>query len=127
VPQTVVLDRDAELGIGEVHPRDEAVVVEDAELCHRRGQAAADHQQPQARLLGRFRQPVRQFRLLAGTGAALADDRRRINRLVAAGWVIVHVTLEDLRRPAQVLARIRAMRAQRLRAMEPRRMPSTQS
>jgi very-short-patch-repair endonuclease len=37
-----------------------------------------------------------------------AADRRRLNRLTAAGWRIVFVTAEDLRRPAQLLARITA-------------------
>lgn len=45
---------------------------------------------------------------------AFLDDRRRLNRLVAAGWVVLHVTSDDLRRPERLLARIRALRAQRL-------------
>jgi len=48
--------------------------------------------------------------------AAFLDDRRRLNRLNAAGWVVRHVTAEDLRRPEWLLARIRALRAQRLAA-----------
>lgn len=37
-----------------------------------------------------------------------ARDRRRLNRLHAAGWRVVFVTAADLHRPAEVLARIRA-------------------
>ncbi len=37
-----------------------------------------------------------------------ARDRRRLNRLQAAGWTVVFVTAADLHRPAQVLATIRA-------------------
>jgi hypothetical protein len=45
---------------------------------------------------------------------AFLDDRRRLNRLVAAGWTVVHVTVEDLRRPERLVARIRRLRASRL-------------
>ncbi len=45
---------------------------------------------------------------------AFLDDRRRLNRLDAAGWLVVHVTVEDLRRPDLLIARVRALRAQRL-------------
>lgn len=45
---------------------------------------------------------------------AFLDDRRRLNRLVAAGWLVVHVTFDDLRHPDRLLARIRAVRARRL-------------
>ncbi len=45
---------------------------------------------------------------------AFLDDRRRLNRLIAAGWVVLHVTLDDLRHPDRLLVRIRALRAQRL-------------
>ena len=45
---------------------------------------------------------------------AFMDDRRRLNRLVAAGWVVLHVTAEDLRHPEGLLARLRALRASRL-------------
>jgi very-short-patch-repair endonuclease len=51
---------------------------------------------------------------------AFLDDRRRLNRLVAAGWVVLHVTLDDLHRPDLLVARIRALRAQRRAAMETR-------
>ena len=36
-----------------------------------------------------------------------AKDRRRINRLQAAGWTVVFVTAADLHRPAQLLATLR--------------------
>lgn len=49
-----------------------------------------------------------------GDRRAFLDDRRRLNRLNAAGWVVIHVTLEDLRRPDRLTARIRAARARRL-------------
>ena len=42
-----------------------------------------------------------------------ARDRQRLNRLVAAGWVVLHVTAADLRRPDQLVARVRALRAAR--------------
>ncbi len=37
-----------------------------------------------------------------------AADRRRLNRLTAAGRRVVFVTAEDLRRPQQMVARIAA-------------------
>ncbi|MGY1591275.1 endonuclease domain-containing protein [Geodermatophilus sp. SYSU D00708] len=37
-----------------------------------------------------------------------AKDRRRLNRLQAAGWTVVFVTASDLHRPAQLVATIRA-------------------
>jgi hypothetical protein len=49
-----------------------------------------------------------------GDRRAFLDDRRRLNRLNAAGWLVIHVTLEDLRRPERLAARIRAARARRL-------------
>lgn len=51
---------------------------------------------------------------------AFLDDRRRLNRLVDAGWVVVHVTVDDLRDPERLLARIRAVRARRLAEMRAR-------
>lgn len=48
-----------------------------------------------------------------GERRAFLADRRRLNRLVAAGWVVLHVTLEDLRDPGRLVARVRALRAQR--------------
>ncbi len=38
-----------------------------------------------------------------------ARDRRRLNRLQAAGWTVVFVTAADLHRPAEVLTRLRAV------------------
>lgn len=35
-----------------------------------------------------------------------ARDRRRLNRLQAAGWRVVFVTAEDLRRPDELVARV---------------------
>jgi very-short-patch-repair endonuclease len=40
-----------------------------------------------------------------------AKDRRRLNRLVAAGWTVLHVTAEDLRHPAALIARLKGMLA----------------
>lgn len=37
-----------------------------------------------------------------------ARDRRRLNRLVAAGWTVIHVTAADMRDPDGVVARVRA-------------------
>lgn len=51
---------------------------------------------------------------------AFLHDRRRLNRLNAAGWVVLHVTLDDLRRPELLLARVRALRAQRLATADTR-------
>jgi very-short-patch-repair endonuclease len=45
---------------------------------------------------------------------AFLDDRRRLDRLDAAGWVVLHVTVDDLRRPELLIARVRALRARRL-------------
>ena len=45
---------------------------------------------------------------------AFLDDRRRLNRLDAAGWVVLHVTVDDLRRAEVLIARVRALRARRL-------------
>lgn len=41
--------------------------------------------------------------------AQFAKDRRRLNRLVAAGWRIIHVTAADLRRIDELVARVRAV------------------
>lgn len=38
-----------------------------------------------------------------------AKDRRRLNALVAAGWTVLHVTAEDLRDPAALVARVRGL------------------
>ena len=45
---------------------------------------------------------------------AFLDDRRRQNRLAAAGWFVLHLTLDDLRHPERLAARIRILYAQRL-------------
>lgn len=45
---------------------------------------------------------------------AFLDDRRRQNRLTAAGWIVVHVTVEDLRDPRRLLSQLRHLYAQRL-------------
>ena len=49
-----------------------------------------------------------------GGRRAFLDDRRRLNRLAAAGWVVLHVTVDDLREPERLAARVRALRSQRL-------------
>ena len=41
-----------------------------------------------------------------------AADRRRLNRLLAAGWRVLFVTAEDLRRPEELLARVVAALAE---------------
>ncbi|MGY2130004.1 DUF559 domain-containing protein [Blastococcus sp. SYSU DS0617] len=38
-----------------------------------------------------------------------ARDRRRLNRLVAAGWTVLHVTAADLRDPEALVRRVRAL------------------
>lgn len=48
-----------------------------------------------------------------GGRTAFLDDRRRLNRLLAAGWVVLHVTTDDMRRPALLVERVAALRAQR--------------
>ena len=42
------------------------------------------------------------------------EDRRRLNRLTAAGWIVLHVTLDDLQGPESLVARVRGLRARRL-------------
>jgi len=39
----------------------------------------------------------------------LRRDRRRLDRLTAAGWRVVHVTAADLYRPGDVVARVRSV------------------
>jgi hypothetical protein len=48
-----------------------------------------------------------------GERSAFLADRRRLNRLNAAGWLVLHVTLDDLRHPERLAARVRSLRAQR--------------
>ena len=55
-----------------------------------------------------------------GERRAFLADRRRLDRLVEAGWVVLHVTLEDLRHPERLVARVRAMRAHRTTRTEAR-------
>jgi hypothetical protein len=38
-----------------------------------------------------------------------ARDRRRLNQLTAAGWAVLHVTAADLRDPALLVERVRAL------------------
>jgi hypothetical protein len=38
-------------------------------------------------------------------------DRQRLNRLVAAGWTVLHVTAADLRDADALIARVRALLA----------------
>ncbi|WP_245160608.1 hypothetical protein [Blastococcus sp. CT_GayMR20] len=44
-----------------------------------------------------------------------ASDRRRLNRLHAAGWIVLHVTAADLYDPEALVARLRALLAARER------------
>jgi very-short-patch-repair endonuclease len=44
-----------------------------------------------------------------GEAGQFAKDRRRLNQLVAAGWTVLHVTAADLRDPAALVARIKAL------------------
>lgn len=39
---------------------------------------------------------------------AFMSDRRRLDRLTAAGWTVLHVTADDMRHPARLVVRIRA-------------------
>jgi very-short-patch-repair endonuclease len=43
-----------------------------------------------------------------GEPGQFAKDRRRLNRLTAAGWRVIFVTAADLRDPEALLARIAA-------------------
>ena len=44
----------------------------------------------------------------AGAGQ-FVRDRQRLNQLTAAGWAVLHVTAADLRDPAQLIERVRAL------------------
>lgn len=55
-----------------------------------------------------------------GERTAFLDDRRRLNRLVAAGWIVLHVTAEDVDHPERLLGRLRALHARRLRELKAR-------
>jgi hypothetical protein len=48
------------------------------------------------------------------------DDRRRMNRLAAAGWIVLHLTAADMDHPERVAAQVRALRAQRIARMQAR-------
>jgi very-short-patch-repair endonuclease len=48
-----------------------------------------------------------------GERGQFAADRRRLNRLTAAGWQVIFVTAADLHRPEQLIARIRRALTQR--------------
>lgn len=48
-----------------------------------------------------------------GEAGQLARDRSRLNRLTAAGWLVLHLTAADLRHPEEVVARLRALIASR--------------
>jgi very-short-patch-repair endonuclease len=41
-----------------------------------------------------------------GEGHQVGKDRKRLNRLAAAGWLVVFVTAEDMRRPDELFARV---------------------
>lgn len=43
----------------------------------------------------------------------LRRDRRRLNRLVAAGWVVLHLTASDLRQPEDIVRRVQQVLASR--------------
>ncbi len=43
-----------------------------------------------------------------GEAQQVGKDRRRLNRLTAAGWTVIFVTAADLRDPVAVIARIAA-------------------
>lgn len=45
--------------------------------------------------------------------AQFRKDRRRLNALVAAGWIVLHVTADDLRRPEELMDRVRRLIARR--------------
>ncbi|MGY1700644.1 endonuclease domain-containing protein [Geodermatophilus sp. SYSU D00766] len=52
-----------------------------------------------------------------GDPAQFVADRRRLNRLTEAGWRVLFVTAEDLRRPARLVARIAAVLAAQQRVV----------
>jgi hypothetical protein len=59
-----------------------------------------------------------------GERRAFLDDRRRLNRLFAAGWVVLHVTAVDLEHPERLLGRLRALPARRPKEMNSRPGPA---
>jgi very-short-patch-repair endonuclease len=48
-----------------------------------------------------------------GERGQFARDRQRLNRLVAAGWTVLHVTAVDLKNPDALIARVRELLATR--------------
>jgi very-short-patch-repair endonuclease len=58
-----------------------------------------------------------------GERRAFLDDRRRLNRLLAAGWVVLHVTAAELEHPERLLSRIRELHGRRLQEMNTRSGP----
>lgn len=62
--------------------------------------ARADFAYPDRRLL------IEYDGLWHGEPGQFAEDRRRLNRLTAAGWRVVFVTAADLRRPEKLVARL---------------------
>lgn len=44
-----------------------------------------------------------------GERGQLTRDRRRLNRLMAAGWTVLHVTAADMREPEALVAQVRAL------------------
>jgi hypothetical protein len=72
VPESVVLDRDLQVGIGEVDPCDEALLVEHAELCYGIRQAGSSQEESQPGLLGGLGGPVGEVGHAPRLRAALA-------------------------------------------------------
>ena len=61
-------------------------------------------------------------------GEQFRKDRRRLNALVAAGWIVLHVTAGDLRRPDELVDRVARLVVRReLREVGPRRAPEAPS
>jgi hypothetical protein len=55
-----------------------------------------------------------------GERQAFLSDRGRLNRMTEAGWIVLHVTVEEMRHPAHLASRVRALRAQRMPMMNTR-------
>jgi len=106
-------------------------------VCDLADGLAASPQETRLRLLLRssgLPEPVAQFRVMDSVGVVarvdfawphrkvaveydglwhaedkqFAKDRRRLNRLRAAGWTVVFVTAADLHRPEELIAQIEA-------------------
>jgi very-short-patch-repair endonuclease len=52
-----------------------------------------------------------------GEAGQLTRDRRRLNKLVAAGWTVLHLTAADLHDPSGVLSKVLALLADRDRGV----------